>query len=59
MIARLLRGTHHLPAQTQRTQEEEMGQAITALGGGIRQIAETVHEKLHNTFGFARSEPTT
>ena len=57
-MARSLRGEDHLCAQTQQQPQEALAQATTALGRrSLRQIVETVYEKLHNAFGLARERP--
>ena len=52
----MLRGAHHLPAQAQLPQAE-LAQAPEKMGSWIRQIVETVYDKLFNAFGLWRERP--
>ena len=53
----MLWGAHHPSAQAQQYQAT-LAQALEALGrAGIRQIVETVYDKLFNTFGLWRERP--
>ena len=52
----MLRGARHLPAQAQLPQAE-LAQAPEKMGSWIRQIAETVYDKLFNAFGLWRERP--
>ena len=44
------------PPQAQ-LQKEELVQTLEAVGGLLRQIVETVYDKLFNTFGLWRERP--
>ena len=55
-LARTLRGAHHPPAQAQLPQT--WPKRLRRWLAGIRQIVETVYDKLFNAFGSGGSGPT-
>jgi hypothetical protein len=57
-VARDLWGTHHPSAEAQRSQEEAMVQAsMRRRVAAIRQIVESVYDKLFNAFGLWGERP--
>ncbi len=56
-MARSIRGAGHLPAQAQRAQERSWPKRLRRWAASIRQIVETVYEKLHDAFGLRRERP--
>jgi len=56
-MARSLRGAGHLPSQTRRTHKRSWPKRLRRWAASIRQIVETVYEKLHATFGLRGERP--
>ena len=50
----MLRGAHHPPAQAQQRQAELWPKRLRRWVARIRQIIESVYDKLFNTFGLWR-----
>jgi hypothetical protein len=56
-MARSLRGAGHLPSQTRRTHKRSWPKRLRRWAASIRQIVETVYEKLNATFGLRGERP--
>jgi hypothetical protein len=55
-VARVLRGAAHLPAQ-ERNARQAWPKRLRRWVASIRQIVESVYDKLFNTFGLWRERP--
>jgi len=53
----MLRGAHHPPAQAQSSRKRSWPKRLRRWVAGIRQIVESVYDKLFNAFGLWRERP--